>query len=64
MGFIDKLGNYYDAVRLAADLAGIKGEPSVHLDQSVKLDQIFNNLLPFSLFSKPTGNFELNYRAF
>jgi protease-4 len=64
LGFIDKLGNYYDGVRLAADLAGIKGEPSIRLDQGVKLEQFFNNLLPFSLLSRPSNGFELNYRAF
>jgi protease-4 len=26
---VDSLGNYYDALRKAADVAGIKGEPSV-----------------------------------
>ncbi len=28
-GLVDDLGNYYDAIDLAADLAGIKGEPEV-----------------------------------
>ncbi len=28
-GLVDNLGNYYDALDLAADLAGIKGEPDV-----------------------------------
>ncbi|WP_081410913.1 signal peptide peptidase SppA [Desulfotruncus alcoholivorax] len=28
-GLVDVLGNYYDAVELAADLAGIKGKPEV-----------------------------------
>ena len=29
LGLVDQIGNYYDAVRLTADLAGIKGEPTV-----------------------------------
>ncbi|ADG83753.1 signal peptide peptidase SppA [Thermincola potens] len=29
LGLVDELGNYYDAVRLTAKLAGIKGEPEV-----------------------------------
>ncbi|WP_082788900.1 signal peptide peptidase SppA [Desulfolucanica intricata] len=29
LGLVDQLGNYYDAVKLAAKLAGIKGEPVV-----------------------------------
>jgi protease-4 len=28
-GLVDDLGNYYDAIRAAADLAGIRGEPEV-----------------------------------
>jgi protease IV len=64
LGLVDKLGNYYDAVQLTADLAGIKGEPSVRIDQSAKLDQLLNGLLPFSFFSKSNGGFQLEYRAF
>ena len=64
LGFIDQLGNYYDAVKLAADLGGIKGDPTIHLDQPVKWDQLLNNLLPFSPFSKASRHLELNYLAF
>ena len=64
LGFIDKLGNYYDAVQLTADLAGIKGEPTVHTDQPVKLDQLLNGILPFSWFAKSGSPFQLEYMAF
>ncbi len=64
LGFVDKLGNYYDAVRLAADLAGIKGEPTVRRDESLKLDQIFNSILPFRWLSDMGSSFHLDYRAF
>jgi len=64
LGFIDKLGNYYDAVQLTADLAGIKGEPTVRTDQPVKLDQLLNGLLPFSWFAKSGSPFQLEYMAF
>jgi protease-4 len=29
LGLVDELGNYYDALRIAADLAGIKGKPVI-----------------------------------
>jgi ClpP class serine protease len=29
VGLVDELGNYYDAIRLAGKLAGIKGEPRI-----------------------------------
>jgi protease-4 len=64
LGFVDKLGNYYDAVQLTADLAGIKGEPSVRLDEPVKFKQFLNELLPFSYFTKTKTSFQLDYRAF
>ena len=64
LGFVDKLGNYYDAVQLAADLAGIKGEPAVHLDEPAKLEQFLSGLLPFSFLAKTGNSFELDYRAF
>lgn len=64
LGFVDKLGNYYDAVQLTADLAGIKGEPTVRLDQPAKFEQFMNGLLPFSFFAKNAGGFRLEYIAF
>ena len=64
LGFVDKLGNYYDAVRLTADLAGIKGEPIVKIDQSIKLEQLLNGLLPFSFLTRANNGFQLEYRAF
>jgi protease IV len=64
LGFIDKLGNYYDAVELTANLAGIKGEPSVRLDQPTKFDQLLNSILPFSYLAKSSSVFQLEYRVF
>lgn len=64
LGFVDKLGNYYDAVQLTADLAGIKGEPTVRADQPVKFEQLLNGLLPFSLLTRSSSGFQLEYRAF
>jgi protease-4 len=64
LGFVDRLGNYYDAVQLTADLAGIKGEPTVRVDQPVKFDQLLNGLLPFSLWTRSNSGFQLEYRAF
>lgn len=29
LGLVDKLGNYYDAVRITGEMAGIKGEPQI-----------------------------------
>jgi protease-4 len=64
LGFVDQLGNYYDAVKLTADLSGIKGEPTVRQDVPSKLDQWVNGLLPFSFFSRNSTGFQLEYRAF
>ena len=64
LGFVDKLGNYYDAVRLTADLAGIKGDPIVKVDRSIKLEQLLNGLLPFSFLTRANNGFQLEYRAF
>jgi protease-4 len=66
LGLVDQLGNYDDAVKLTASLAGIKGEPDVRPDKSGKFDQLLNNILPFSLASqlKQSSSFQLEYRAF
>ncbi len=64
LGFVDQLGNYYDAVKLTADLSGIKGEPVVRQDAPSKLDQWVNGILPFSFFSRNSTGFQLEYRAF
>ena len=64
LGFVDQLGNYYDAVKVTADLAGIKGEPVVRQDAPSKLDQWMNGLIPFSFFSRNNTSFQLEYRAF
>lgn len=68
LGLVDQLGNYDDAVKLTASLAGIKGEPEVHADRTGKLDQLLDSILPFSLMSQlkqyETSSFQLEYRAF
>jgi protease IV len=64
LGLVDQLGNYEDAVRLTAELAGIKGTPTVSYDRSAKIQQLLKNMLPFSALSKWDGDFSLQYRAF
>jgi len=64
LGFVDQLGNYEVAVKLTAQLAGIKGDPVVKTDQAVKLDQILNGILPFSFLARANNGFQLEYRAF
>jgi protease-4 len=64
LGFIDKLGNYEDAVQLTADMAGIKGEPTVRFDRPAHFEQFLKGLVPFSGLSKFEGESTLEYRAF
>jgi protease IV len=64
LGFVDQLGNYEDAVQLTADLAGMKGEPTVRFDRPARFEQYLKGLLPFSIFSKWDGDNLLEYRAF
>jgi len=64
LGFVDQLGNYEDAVKLTANLAGIKGEPTVHLDRPVKWGDILDDLLPFSIGARLRNGFQLEYMAF
>ncbi len=64
LGFVDQLGNYEDAVQLTADLAGMKGEPTVCFDHPARFEQYLKGLLPFSIFSKWEGENLLEYRAF
>lgn len=63
-GFVDQLGNYYDAVRLVGNLAGIKGEPEVRRDQPIRMDKYLNSLLPFDLLHKAKSGLRLQYRAY
>lgn len=46
LGLIDTLGTFEDAIRIAADLAGIEGEPSLVREQERKwrIDRIFSNV--------------------
>lgn len=64
LGFIDKLGNYDDAVQLTADLAGIKGEPTVRWDRPSRFDQFVDGLLPFSVLAGTGYGPQLEYLAF
>ncbi len=64
LGFVDQLGNYEDAVQLTADLAGMKGEPTVRYDRPARFEQYLKGLLPFSFLSKWDGENLLEYRAF
>lgn len=63
LGFVDALGNYLDAVRITADLAGIEGEPEVRLDRPIRVDRLFSSLLPWRPEGKLPG-FRLDYRMF
>ncbi len=49
LGLVDKLGNFQDAITLAAKLGGIKGKPSTFYLKEKKsfLDMFFSNFLEF-----------------
>ena len=64
LGFVDQLGNFEDAVDATAQLAGIKGEPVLNTDQSLKLNQLLNSILPFSFLTKQNFGLDLEYRTF
>ena len=64
LGFVDRLGNYYTAVRLVAELAGIKGEPKVRSDRPVRVDRFLNSLSEIPFLSKSGSGMQLEYRAF
>ncbi len=63
-GFIDSLGNYYDAVKLAADLGGLKGDPKIRQDRPVKWDELFDSMVPGGVAVRRLGNMQIDYRAF
>jgi protease-4 len=64
-GFVDKLGNYYDAVKVAADLGGVKGDPQIHLDRPVRWNDLVESCWPGSTaFIRQFTSFQLEYRAF
>lgn len=45
LGLVDSLGNYYEAVRVAADLAGIEGEPEIRsMTQPRPWEWLFSSL--------------------
>ncbi len=64
LGFVDKLGNYYDAVKVAADLAGIKGEPRVRSDKPTKFDKFMNSLSSLSFGARSLTGLSLEFRTF
>jgi protease-4 len=64
-GFVDKLGNYYDAVKVAADLGGVKGDPKIHMDRPVRWNDLVESCWPGSTaFIRQFTSFQLEYRAF
>ncbi len=63
-GFADQIGNYYDAVKLTADLAGIKGDPTVRRDPSMKMDKYLTSLLPVDFWNRARTGLHLNYMAY
>jgi protease-4 len=64
LGLVDRLGNYHEAVRLTAELAGIKGEPKVRPDRSAKFNKFLQNLAPFSSLRGGLSGVNLQYRVF
>lgn len=65
LGLVDQMGDYEDAVQLTADLAGIKGEPTVRLDKPSRLEEFLKTMTPFSSLTSRLGNgCLLEYRAF
>ena len=65
LGMVDQLGNYEDAVALTADLAGIKGEPTVKYDRPSRVEQWLKSLTPFSALSTTLNEgYQLEYRVF
>lgn len=65
LGLVDQIGDYEDAVQLTADLAGIKGEPTVRLDRPSRLEEFMKNMTPFSsLTTKLKNGCLMEYRAF
>jgi protease IV len=65
LGLVDQMGDYEDAVQLTADLAGIKGEPTVRLDRPTRFEEFLKNMTPFSsLTSRVENGCLMEYRAF
>ncbi len=65
LGLVDQIGDYEDAVQLTADLAGIKGDPTVRLDKPSRIEDFLKSMTPFSSLTSRLGNGCLmEYRAF
>jgi protease-4 len=64
-GFVDKLGNYFDAVKLAGELGGVKGDPKVRIDRPVRWNELMESVWPGSgAWLRQLTGFQLEYRAF
>jgi protease-4 len=63
LGFVDQLGNFYDAVDLGAKLAGIKGHPILRSENPMRWGHMIESLVPWHYVSS-VGNFNLEYRLF
>jgi protease IV len=65
LGLVDQMGDYEDAVQLTADLAGIKGEPTVRLDKPSRIEDFLKSMTPLSsLTSRVENGCLMEYRAF
>lgn len=57
LGLVDELGNYYDAIRVTAKLAGIKGEPEViELGPQDPWSNLFGRAMLKGVFSNGYNN--------
>jgi protease-4 len=63
-GFVDQMGNYYDAVDLAAKLGGVKGEPVIRRDRSARWDDLLDSMWPGAASVRRFGGWRLDYKAF
>lgn len=58
IGLVDEMGNFYDAVRLAGQLAGIEGEPQIkEYSTENAWDRFFSGLAGMTSYGK-TGNLD------
>lgn len=64
LGFVDAIGNFWDAVQAAAELAGLKGEPEVWEDRPLALREWFFSWLPWKPERAMSSTLRLEYRLF
>lgn len=61
LGLVDSLGNYYDAITVAQNMAGLKGQPTIEvLNQGNIWSKLMPNLKPESVF-KNQGIVDMKY---